>query len=139
MLLDAAIAAGARSAEPGEFTSRAYFNRRLKAERFLARREAEIEAFKAEQERLKFEAERKRVEDALLKESEDREKAAAEQKRLEDEARKSEEERRKAAPAGPDAGAPSDPASSVVHATTPQDAAPKTDADGADPAARGLY
>jgi tRNA modification GTPase len=29
MLLDAAIAAGARSAEPGEFTSRAYFNRRL--------------------------------------------------------------------------------------------------------------
>ena len=122
-----------------DLRERAYFNRRLKAEQFLARREAEIEAFKAEQERLKFEAERKRVEDARLKDSEDREKAAAEQMRLEDEARKADEERRKAAPAGPDASAPSDPGSSVVHATTPQDAAPKTDAGGADPAARGLY
>ena len=143
-----------------DLRERAYFNRRLKAEQFLARREAEIEAFRAEQERLKFEAERKRVEDALLKESEDREKAQAEQmrrqeearkaeeerqkaeaerKRTEDEARKADEERRKAAPADSDAGAPSDPASSVVHAATPQDAAPKTDAVGADPAARGLY
>ena len=70
------------------FRERAYFNRRLKAEQFLARREAEIQAFKAEQERLKFEAERKRVEDALVKEVEDREKAEAEQKRREDEARR---------------------------------------------------
>ena len=79
-----------------DLRERAYFNRRLKAEQFLARREAEIEAFKAEQERLKFEAERKRVEDALLKEVEDREKAEAEQKRREDEARREEEERQKA-------------------------------------------
>jgi hypothetical protein len=78
-----------------DLRERAYFNRRLKAEQFLSQREAEIAAFKVEQERLKFEAERKRVEDALLKASEDREKAEAEQKRLED-ARKAEEERQKA-------------------------------------------
>jgi hypothetical protein len=165
-----------------DLRERAYFNRRMKAEQFLSRREAEIEAFKVEQERLKFEAERKRVEDALLKESEDREKAAAEQKRVEAESRKAEEDRRKAeaerrrledearkaeeegrrkaeaerrrledearkaeqdlqkAPLPDPAGAaPSDPASPVVHATSPRDLGPKTDAVGADPAASGLY
>jgi hypothetical protein len=142
-----------------DLRERAYFNRRLKAEQFLIRREAEIQAFKVEQERLKFEAERKRVEDALLKEFEDREKAAAEQRRREDEARRAEqerrtaemqqkqredearrveEERRKLEPA--DSGsAIGDPAAADIHAAAPRDVAPKFDAVGADPAAHGVY
>ena len=60
-----------------DMRERAYFNRVLKADRFLSGRAAEIAAYEAEQERLKFEADRARVEASLLKAYEDQMKAKA--------------------------------------------------------------
>jgi hypothetical protein len=58
-----------------DMRERAYFNRVLKADRFLSGRAAEIAACQAEQHRLKMEADRRRVEAALLKAYEDQLKA----------------------------------------------------------------
>jgi hypothetical protein len=58
-----------------DMRERASFNRRLKADRFLAGREAEIAAYEAEQARLKLEADRERVEASLLKAYEEQMKA----------------------------------------------------------------
>jgi hypothetical protein len=58
-----------------DMRERAYFNRVLKADRFLSGRAAEIAAYQAEQERLKMEADRRRVEDSLLKAYEEKMKA----------------------------------------------------------------
>jgi uncharacterized protein involved in outer membrane biogenesis len=65
------------SAFEADMRERAFFNRQLKAEHFLARRDAEIAAYEAEQARLKSEAERKRVQDDLLKARDDQVKADA--------------------------------------------------------------
>jgi hypothetical protein len=65
------------AAVEADIRERAAFNRRLKAERFMRRRELELDAFAQEQARLKSEQERKRVEDELLKASQaQREKSA---------------------------------------------------------------
>jgi hypothetical protein len=58
-----------------DMRERAYFNRVLKADRFLSGRAAEIAAYQAEQERLKIEADRRRVEDSLMKAYEEKMKA----------------------------------------------------------------
>ena len=58
-----------------DMRERAYFNRVLKADRFLSGRAAEIAAYQAEQDRLKIEADRRRVEDSLLKAYEEKMKA----------------------------------------------------------------
>jgi len=50
-----------------DLRERAAFNRRLKAEAFMDRRAAEIAAFEVEQQRKKYEADRARVADALMK------------------------------------------------------------------------
>jgi hypothetical protein len=50
-----------------DMRERAYFNRRLKAEHFLALREAELAAYEREQARLRTEVARKRMEDEALK------------------------------------------------------------------------
>jgi hypothetical protein len=50
-----------------DIRERAYFNRRMKAERFMRQRDAELAAFAADQERIKSEADRKRVEDELAR------------------------------------------------------------------------
>ena len=58
-----------------DMRERAYFNRVLKAYRFMSGRSAEIAAYEAEQSRLKFEADRQRVEASVLKAYEDQMKA----------------------------------------------------------------
>ena len=60
-----------------DMRERAYFNRVLKADRFLSGRAAEIAAYEAEQERLKFEADRSASRHSLLKAYEDQMKAKA--------------------------------------------------------------
>ena len=59
-----------------DIRERAFFNRRLKAGQFMRRRELELEAYAAEQARLKSEEDRRRVEAETLKADEDRRKAA---------------------------------------------------------------
>jgi len=61
--------------QEADMRERAYFNRVLKADRFITGRAAEIAAYEAEQTRLKMEGDRKRVEAALLKAYEDQIKA----------------------------------------------------------------
>ena len=56
------LAVEARRLKPGQWAGAAYFNRVLKADRFLSGRAAEIAAYQAEQERLKMEAGPRRVE-----------------------------------------------------------------------------
>lgn len=60
-----------------DIRERAFFNRRLKAGQFMRRRELELEAYAADQARLKSEADRKRVEAETLKVYEEKRKAAA--------------------------------------------------------------
>ncbi len=60
-----------------DIRERAAFNRRLKAERYMRQREAELEAFAAEQARIKSEQDRKRVEDELMRASEAQQQKAA--------------------------------------------------------------
>jgi uncharacterized protein involved in outer membrane biogenesis len=60
-----------------DIRERAFFNRRLKAGQFMRRRELELEAFAADQSRLKSEEDRRRVEAEILKADEERRKAAA--------------------------------------------------------------
>lgn len=103
-----------------DIRERAAFNRRLKAEQFMRQREAELDAFAAEQARLKSEQERKRVEDELLKASQalqDKSSGAA-----------------VAAPA-PISAAPKD-TSAAASASAP---ASKLKSDQTDPTASGLY
>lgn len=90
---------------------RAFFNRRLKAAHFMRQRELELQAYAADQAQLKSEAERRRVEDDLLKASEDARRAEearkadearqAEEAKKVDDARKAEEEARKLLAAPP--------------------------------------
>ena len=60
-----------------DIRERAFFNRRLKAGQFMRRRELELEAYAADQARLKSEEDRRRVEAEILKADEERRKAAA--------------------------------------------------------------
>jgi hypothetical protein len=60
-----------------DIRERAFFNRRMKAEQFMRRREQELADYEADQARIKSEQDRKRVEDGLLKASEERQKANA--------------------------------------------------------------
>ena len=78
-----------------DIRERAFFNRRMKAEEFLAGRDREIAAYLEEQRRLQLEAERRRVEDAAMKAYLEKQ---AEEARKAAEA-KAEEERRAAAAA----------------------------------------
>lgn len=83
--LSAALAAQAIARETdridameADIRERAFFNRRLKGERFMDRRRQEIQDFEAEQERLKGRAERSRGLEQADKEAEAAKKAAAE-------------------------------------------------------------
>jgi hypothetical protein len=67
------------SALEADIRERAWFNRRLKAEKYMRQREAELAAFAAEQARQKAEDDRRRAED-------DRRRAEADRKRAEDDA-----------------------------------------------------
>jgi hypothetical protein len=60
-----------------DIRERAFFNRRLKADQFLRRRELELEAYALAQQRQKWEADRRRVEEETLKAADEKRKAAA--------------------------------------------------------------
>jgi hypothetical protein len=100
-----------------DLRERAYFNRRLKSEHFLALRAAELAAFEIEQARLRSEADRRRVESETLGAREGQPKAAA-------------------APRTPDSSPPAAAPLPVVP-TTPPDSAPKP--KDSDPTSTGLY
>ncbi|MGD0185479.1 MAG: AsmA-like C-terminal region-containing protein [Roseiarcus sp.] len=108
-----------------DIRERAYFNRRLKAEQFMRRRDAELDAYAADQARLKSEQDRKRVEDELLRASEAPAKTAA------------------PAPATPDASpaSPQAAGAATIGATvpTPPPAPPNLREIQSDPTAGGLY
>ncbi len=109
-----------------DIRERAFFNRRLKAERFMRQREAELAAYAAEQARIKSEQDRKRVEDELLKASESREKTSAPVT---------------TAPAVLSGAPQGSNGATTIGATivSPPPAAPKLRVDQPDPTASGLY
>ncbi|MGO8831944.1 MAG: hypothetical protein ACLQE9_03900, partial [Roseiarcus sp.] len=59
-----------------DIRERAFFNRRLKADQFMRRRELELENYALEQARLKWDEDRRRVESETLKADEEKRKAA---------------------------------------------------------------
>ena len=149
------------SALEADIRERAWFNRRLKAEKYMRQREAELAAFAADQARQKAEDDRRKAED-------DRRKAEADRKRAEEDAAAS--ALRSNPPADvvkpelppnlpvdatvsapppnppPDAAASAPSASPPAAATkpaappaNPPTPAPRPKADAVDPTATGLY
>ena len=122
-----------------DIRERAAFNRVLKASRYMRQRELDLEAYAADQARLKSEADRRRVEAQTIKASEEAQRAA-------DEARKAEEDARKAneiAPPLPADAAPS-PAPSAIFAPTavaptPPTPPPRPSRTPVDPSSSGIY
>jgi hypothetical protein len=116
------------SALEADIRERAWFNRRLKAEKYMRLREAELAAYEADQARQKAEDDRRRAADEATKAEEDRKRPA-------DEATKANQ-----APPNPPTAAdapPSAPASPLP--ANPPTPAPRPKADAADPTATGLY
>ncbi|MGD1035882.1 MAG: AsmA family protein [Roseiarcus sp.] len=109
-----------------DMRERAFFNRRLKAERFMRLREEELAAYAVDQARIKSEQDRKRVEDKLLKASEAQEKTGAPVT---------------AAPAASSGAPQASTGAATIGATVspPPLAEPKLRADQPDPTAGGLY
>jgi hypothetical protein len=59
-----------------DIRERAFFNRRLKANQFMRRRESELEAYALEKARLKWEEDRRRVEAETMKADDEKRRAA---------------------------------------------------------------
>jgi len=129
-----------------DIRERAALNRVLKASRYMRQRELELEAYAADQARLKSDADRRRVEAQTLKASEETQKAAEDARRAADEARKAQEEARKAnemAPPLPADAAPS-PAPSAIFAPAaaapaPPTPPPRPSRAPVDPSSSGIY
>jgi uncharacterized protein involved in outer membrane biogenesis len=132
-----------------DMRERAYFNRRLKAEQFLRKREQELSAYALEQARLKSELDRKRVEDETLKAAEDAKAAAQEARKAADaELQKAAEAAKKAAadaaailaPPLPDDIPTMSPATPLPASPPPPPPRPRVAAPhGPDPTAGGIY
>jgi uncharacterized protein involved in outer membrane biogenesis len=152
------------SALEADIRERAWFNRRLKAERYMRQREGELAAFAAEQARQKAEDDRRKAEDDRKKAEDDRRKADAERKRAEDEAAASAQRPNPSAnvvepesPPNPPANAPlpipptdatanapllNPPADAVKPAPPPANPptpAPRPKVEAVDPTATGFY
>jgi hypothetical protein len=156
------------SALDADIRERAWFNRRLKAERYMRQREAELAAFAAEQARQKAEDDRRKAEDDRRKAEDDRRKAEADRKRAEEDAAANAQRSNPPAdvvkpelPPNPPADAltngpppkpPADTAASAPPANPPADAAkpapppanpptpaPRPKAEAIDPTATGFY
>jgi hypothetical protein len=129
------------SALEADIRERAWFNRRLKAERYMRQREAEIAAYEAEQARQKAEEDRRRAADEA-KAEEDRKRAADEAKAEEDRRRAADEAAKANEPPPPnpptavDASAPS-PTGPLP--ATPPTPAPRPKVEAVDPTATGFY
>lgn len=117
-----------------DLRERAYFNRRLRAERFLREREAEIAAYNEEQSRLNVEAQRRGVEEARLGAYEARVKAEDDAARAAEKRAEEEQERARAANAP---GAPAD--APAPQAGTAPETQPAVKANAPDPAVNGIY
>jgi uncharacterized protein involved in outer membrane biogenesis len=135
-----------------DIRERAAFNRVLKASRAMRQRELELQAYAADQARLKSETDRRRVEDEALKASEEARKAEEarriEEARKAEEAHKAEEEARKllaplppavAAPPPQPAQTPPNPAAAPINIAPTALQPPPRPAKPLDPAANGIY
>ena len=112
-----------------DIRERAFFNRRLKADQFMRRRELELEAYAAEKARLKWEEDRRRVEAETLKADEERRRAATPDPSLAQ------------SPPAP-AAIPRDPLQSATSTFSPPQQAPlpaPRPPQQVDPAASGFY
>jgi hypothetical protein len=152
------------SALEADIRERAWFNRRLKAEKYMRQREAELAAFAVEQARQKAEDDRRKAEDERRKAEDDRRKAEADRKRAEDDAAASAQRPNPSAnvvepetpptppanapppvpPTGATANAPqpNPPADATKPAPPPANPptpAPRPKAEAADPTATGFY
>ncbi|HLW92453.1 MAG TPA: AsmA family protein [Roseiarcus sp.] len=117
-----------------DIRERAYFNRVLKASRAMRQRELDLEAYAADQARLRSEIDRHRVEEAALR--------AADERKAADEARKALEDARKASdispPLPPDAS-PAAPAAPSIIAPAVAPSPPPRPRTPPDPTAGGIY
>jgi len=121
------------SALEADIRERAYFNRRLKAERYMRQREAEVAAYQAEQARVKAEEDRKRAD-------EEAKRAQDEAKRAQEEAKRAQDDATNAPPLSPPLPPPVDAANGAAKSLVgPPAPAPKPKADPGDPTATGLY
>jgi len=103
-----------------DIRERAWFNRRLKAERYMRQREAEVAAYEAEQAQLKAEQDRKNAED-------ERRKAQDDAKRAQDDAAAKSQP-----PLPADVNGPPPP-------VNPPPPAPRPKVDAVDPTTTGFY
>ncbi|MGA2793127.1 MAG: hypothetical protein ABSE69_06265, partial [Roseiarcus sp.] len=112
-----------------DIRERAFFNRRLKANQFMRRRELELEAYALEKARLKWEEDRRRVEAETLKADEEKRRAATPDPSL------------ALSPPAP-AATPRDPLQSATSTFSPPPQAPlpaPRPPQQVDPAASGIY
>jgi hypothetical protein len=116
------------SALEADIRERAWFNRRLKAEKYMRQREAELAAYEADQARQKAEDDRRRAADEAAKAEEDRKRAAA------DAAKAS-----VAAPNPPTADDASASAPASPPPANPPTPAPRPKVEAVDPTATGFY
>ena len=134
-----------------DIRERAAFNRRLKAFRFMRQRELELQAYAAEQARLKSEADRRRVEEETQRASDEAHKAEdarkiEEARKAEDAQIKAEEDARKAImpPLPPPIAAPvprppPNPFAAPIDIAPTALQPPKPAQQPADPTAKGIY
>jgi len=106
-----------------DMRERAAFNRRLKAEGFMLRREQELAAYARYQQRLKWDQDRRRVEEALLSAAEEAKKAADEAQKIAEDAKRA-DDAKKAAEAAKRAEDVSAAAAAAAKATEENNAAP---------------
>lgn len=130
------------SALEADIRERAYFNRRLKAEKFMRQREAELAAYAAEQARLKAEDDRRRAADDAARAEEARRRAADDAARAEEARKRAADEAARAAQAQPNPPAadeePAAPPSTTPPANPPIPA-PRPKPEIVDPTANGFY
>jgi uncharacterized protein involved in outer membrane biogenesis len=113
------------SALEADIRERAWFNRRLKAEKYMRQREAELAAFEADQARQKAEDDRRRAADEAAKAEEDRKRA--------------EEDAAANAPPPSPPNPPADAAKPAPPPANPPTPAPRPKVDAIDPTATGFY
>jgi len=143
------------SALEADIRERAWFNRRLKAERYMRQREAELAAFAAEQARQKAEDDRRKAEDDRKKAEDDRRKADSDRKRAEEDAAANAQRSNPptdvvkpepppnpptdALTNGPPSNPPAAAAATAPPPASPPTPAPRPKAEAADPTATGFY
>ena len=129
------------SALEADIRERAWFNRRLKAEKYMRQREAELAAFAADQARQKAEEDRRKAEDDRRRAEEDasRERAAAESACRHAKPAPPPNPPADAAESAPPPSPPPTPPSPRRRRANPPTPAPRPKVEAVDPTATGFY